>query len=122
VRLSLEKIINNELIALNCSSLDEKCLIRNVGSGLPFDSVMISIFDTYGQKMVLEESLGFIEFAYKSDYHENNIFGMGEIPGLLNSTSERIILKGLKSIRSNQGVYNFSDVSKKFSISYQLPY
>ncbi len=101
--------INETSQPLKCSFFQQECLITEIPSGQLSPSILISLIDTYGQKMTLENTIGSIDIAYEENYAEkqDGILGGNK---LLKETNDKIILKGVKTVRLKNGSFNFSEV------------
>ena len=105
MRFSLEDPTGTR--TLECyKNQDEECLLRNIPSGQVSPPIIVSIIDTYDQKMVLEEALGMIELV-SDEYVNLNVT-------LINNTNKNFfLLKNVKTVKSSKGYFNFSEVKKK---------
>ena len=111
----MENNSEGNLTTLNCFENQTKCLIKDIPTGQVSPPILVSIIDTYGQKMVLEEALGMIELA--SDEYKN----INLTENRMNMSNQKFLLKNVKTVKSSKGSFNFSEVNlpRKFHIYFE---
>ena len=85
-----------------------KCLIKDIPSGQVSPPILVSIIDTYGQKMVLEDALGIMELV-SDEYINMNLTR-------INISYQRFLLRNVKTVKSSKGYFNFSNVNLLLSL------
>ena len=141
VRLTLEEEINNKTIISECKNFSIDCNLTNVASGQNMPYFKIAIIDTYGQKMILHEGLGFLDLVkngtnatngtngtsstntsnnsttnnqtakQKETTNQNNQTNGNKTNGTnsTNGTENNTLIKGVKTVLANKGIFNFSE-------------
>ncbi len=77
--------------------------MKNIPTGQVSPPILVSIIDTYGQKMVLEEALGMIGLA--TDEYINL-----RVDQIDTNSSKYFLLKNVQTVKSSKGYFNFSEV------------